>query len=296
MQVLGVFREKEFSNKAVEADRAILEEVLQWLESHLLEEVEVTRLTPKQFLKSDWDGDLILSMAQGQSVLDKLESHPAVKINSVSAIRNCMRSRLVRYLLSENIPCPPSKEIFLDSFQTDQSLFSENGKSLSLQKGLWLKRGDFHALDDQDVLYAPNEKVAFQALKQFQKRGVTSVLIQEHVHGHVLKFYATANGFFSFRWMEGSFRGEIVPDKNPPVFNQEFFKSQIIEISKLLGLEVFGGDAVITSSGQVFFIDINDWPSFRTCRNEASHAIASYALARFIERAQKSNSFAQAVF
>ena len=33
------------------------------------------------------------------------------------------------------------------------------------------------------------------------------------------------------------------------------------------GLDVFGGDVIVGSSGELTLIDLNDWPSFAPCRD-----------------------------
>jgi D-alanine-D-alanine ligase-like ATP-grasp enzyme len=45
-----------------------------------------------------------------------------------------------------------------------------------------------------------------------------------------------------------------------------------------LGLEVYGGDAIVTPAGEIFLIDINAWPSFALYREEASLQIARLLL------------------
>ena len=44
--------------------------------------------------------------------------------------------------------------------------------------------------------------------------------------------------------------------------------------ARALGLDVYGGDAVVAEDGSISIIDINDWPSFATIRDEASEQIA----------------------
>ena len=48
-----------------------------------------------------------------------------------------------------------------------------------------------------------------------------------------------------------------------------------------LGLEVFGGDAIVTPRGPILLIDLNAWPSFALYRDEAAAEIASYLEDRF---------------
>ena len=48
---------------------------------------------------------------------------------------------------------------------------------------------------------------------------------------------------------------------------------------------IFGGDCIITPDGKINIIDLNDWPSFSPCAEEASEAIAA-AVAETIETTQ----------
>jgi D-alanine-D-alanine ligase-like ATP-grasp enzyme len=47
-----------------------------------------------------------------------------------------------------------------------------------------------------------------------------------------------------------------------------------------IGLEVYGGDAIITPAGEIFLIDINAWPSFALFREEAAPRLAAWMLHR----------------
>jgi hypothetical protein len=48
-----------------------------------------------------------------------------------------------------------------------------------------------------------------------------------------------------------------------------------------LGLEIYGGDCIVTRAGEIVLIDLNAWPSFALFREEAASAIAAYLSARF---------------
>jgi hypothetical protein len=52
----------------------------------------------------------------------------------------------------------------------------------------------------------------------------------------------------------------------------------------VLGLEVFGGDAVIQENGKPMIIDINAWPSYARYRERAAQAIANHLAERFERR------------
>jgi hypothetical protein len=47
-----------------------------------------------------------------------------------------------------------------------------------------------------------------------------------------------------------------------------------------LGLEVYGGDAIITADGTPVLLDLNAWPSFARLRDEAAPVIAEHVALR----------------
>jgi glutathione synthase/RimK-type ligase-like ATP-grasp enzyme len=49
-----------------------------------------------------------------------------------------------------------------------------------------------------------------------------------------------------------------------------------------LGLDIYGGDIVVTDKGH-YLIDINSWPSFAVCRQEAAEEIASFLIEQYGE-------------
>ena len=51
-----------------------------------------------------------------------------------------------------------------------------------------------------------------------------------------------------------------------------------------LGLEVFGGDAIIKADGEPMIIDLNAWPSYALYRDRAAQAIADCLTERFQRR------------
>jgi hypothetical protein len=51
-----------------------------------------------------------------------------------------------------------------------------------------------------------------------------------------------------------------------------------------LGLEIFGGDAIIQPDGEPKIVDINAWPSFARYRDRAAQAIADHLTERFQRR------------
>jgi D-alanine-D-alanine ligase-like ATP-grasp enzyme len=51
-----------------------------------------------------------------------------------------------------------------------------------------------------------------------------------------------------------------------------------------LGVEIFGGDAIVRPDGEPVIIDLNAWPSYAPYRDRAVQAIANYLTDRFRRR------------
>ena len=50
------------------------------------------------------------------------------------------------------------------------------------------------------------------------------------------------------------------------------------EAAKVLQVDVYGGDCIVSPDGSIRIIDFNDWPSFAPCRKEAAIAIGQAVL------------------
>ena len=61
-------------------------------------------------------------------------------------------------------------------------------------------------------------------------------------------------------------------------FDVSALQSEVERLAQLVGIEVYGGDAIIDRDGRFYIIDFNDWPSFSRCRDEAAEAIANCPL------------------
>jgi hypothetical protein len=92
-------------------------------------------------------------------------------------------------------------------------------------------------------------------------------VLQRHVAGAVLKFYAVAERFFAW-----------YPPPEMPVTlaapQAAALRDLAARAARALDLEIFGGDVVAGPEG-FEFVDFNDWPSYARCRPGAAQAIAS---------------------
>lgn len=278
IRVLGIYREEKYSNRAIEADKAILDSVLRTLKKQFGNAVAISVLSAEEIsnrlVKFDFNYDLIFSMAQGEGVLnivDKMQKDGAVVVNSGAAIRNCYRGKLSE-LLSDAVFSYPR---YTSLKVTDKIFGCFNSAS-----GYWVKRGDFHALVDEDVIHIQSVDDLASVLDQFKNRGVKEIILQENCQGELFKFYGVRDSFFNLRHMgrTGTNRYEFNPGNSSISFDQIKLEKLVHKAAAVLDLDYFGGDCIITPSGRMHFIDFNDWPSFRTCIDEVSPVMVSYAI------------------
>jgi hypothetical protein len=216
------------------------------------------------------DAQAVFSMCQGDEANSSLlerEGIGVLVINSPRAVKNCHRARL-HHLLGRD----------RGSFAPAELVPTCGGgripPSLHTAGGCWLKRGDVHATAPGDVVHVRGEADYLAALRQLCARGIPVALAVPHVEGEVVKFYGVLGSPF-FR-----FYCERNPGHVPAAFAAACVEVEVLV--RRVGLEIYGGDAVITPEGRVVVIDLNDWPSFAPFRDEASHAIACHIFHRAV--------------
>jgi hypothetical protein len=264
MLVLRIYRESEFSPGKVDDDARILDAVLAELRTAGL---NVSAIEPGKLRAAPRPApDLVLAMCQGEHALRRLaqwEEAGAVTVNSALAIRNCYRDLLGAGLAQAGVPAP--RGALVETAAAPRS-WRLNGLDTSL--GLYVKRGDLHALDTADVQRVAGLGELEAIVASFARRGVKRVYLQQEVPGPVIKFYGVSGGEYFAALAEG----KALPDQAERRLRQ--FAEQA---AAALGLEAWGGDAVLDGDG-VMIIDFNDWPSFGRVRREAARAIARRCL------------------
>ncbi|HAZ11482.1 MAG: hypothetical protein A2X86_10890 [Bdellovibrionales bacterium GWA2_49_15] len=297
LNLLGIYREAKYSNHAVDADCAILDAVMGALAVRLGESCSIVKIHPERdsHLLEQSSYDLILSMAQDETILaalEELESKGAVVLNSSRAIRNCFRIGLSNLLSEAAFSYPRSTLISVNSGMTINSL-----NFLNISRGFWIKRGDYHALLDEDVTYVESFAAVNRVLGDFKNRGIAKAIIQEHCQGELFKFYGVRDSFFALRHMGKTTKDRYLTVSGDPhiAFDRQRLESLAHRAARKLGLDYFGGDCVVNESDKLHIIDFNDWPSFRTCRNEVAPYMASYALRKFESEVSYDNCLVQRV-
>jgi glutathione synthase/RimK-type ligase-like ATP-grasp enzyme len=259
-KIAGIYRELIYSPGKVYDDAAILDASLAEL---LRFGCEVVALKAEDLESFSPCPAWALNMAQSERALRILEEwsgNGTRVINSVNSIRNCYRKPLVNLLVRSEIPLPQSEILPLDAVEREVSF----GVSASY----WIKRGDVHATQPEDVVRVESRDGLLKALRHFRDQGVSDVLVQEHVQGQTIKFYGVGKGEY--------FSAFVSPGPKDVSSRVDGLMALAIRSAELLGLEIYGGDVIVMGDGSLVLVDLNDWPSFSMCKMEAAKGIARY--------------------
>ena len=179
---------------------------------------------------------------------------------------------MVELLARHGVPAPASQIVATDANKPQPST------------SVWIKRYDFHATEPHDVMYAASKEGWLKALRGFARRGIPFVVAQDHVPGDLVKFYGVRNAMSPvdsnwFEWLYHSDKGMLGYS-----FEVSALRRAAFGAAAALGLEIFGGDAIVQADGKPVIIDINAWPSYARYRDSAAHAIADHLTERFQRR------------
>jgi hypothetical protein len=257
---LGIYREPECSpGRHAENDAAILELVAAALEARGHSIALANGDDAPRFADS---ASVIFSMSRSPRLLDLLArwaKEGRRVINRPDAVLATARSTLVGRALG-SVALPAAHVM-----PTARTLRPQAAAAMA--GAWWVKGGDLYASRREDVQRVETTTELERTLDDFALRGISTAVLQQHVQGREIKFYAAGSGFFY--WL----------DTNEPAVNgttSAMFQSAALQSGHALELEIFGGDVVIDADGRVTLIDLNDWPSFAPCRDAAAAAIAAY--------------------
>lgn len=283
MNIIGVRRGKDFSPNHIGNDEAIFSLTLDALQRA---GYAATVYTEEEFLRREAaaTGLGVVSMAREKEVVKKLqylEEQGAVVVNSGFGVEQCFRTNMTKLLIANQIPYP--KSIIVSTECTDERLFNEFP-----QPGVWIKRGDFHAIHKEDVTFVSSREEGLDILREYALRGIPDAVISKHLVGDLVKFYGVRGTDF-FYWFYPyehnhhkyahyeNINGKLV--YNP--FDADQLKQIATNAAAVLRVDIFGGDAIVDTNGNMHIIDLNDWPSFAPCREAAAEAIAPLLVYKF---------------
>ncbi len=285
--LLGIYREQQHSPGREFDDAEILRLVAKHVEAagyqvHLRtpEELGVAD-DPSTGLGPDPLPSLVFLMCERVETLrslEPIEMQAVPHVNPLQAVLNTYRDRMIPLLADSAIPIPRSQ--IISSNSSDPSHPSPQLPTGSFP--IWIKRADVHNTQPGDVELVSSSEDLRMALAVLHGRGIPRVVLQQHIPGDLLKFYGIGKPLAGHRkaaWFKWFYHRDQDLARYP--FSEEALQTLTQRAASTIGLEVYGGDAIITPTGEFFLIDINAWPSFALFREEAAPQIATWLLRRF---------------
>ena len=264
MKIATIARNPDNSPNMVANDAAILECITKELRKsgHNVIAIDETGGIP--------DGiEVICHMSRKHEVLEKLkaaEKDGTRVTNPPAAVNNCSRIEFMHILKENNIPQPV--------FRIIEKPEDFNG----LKFPAWIKRGEGWSCHKDDVSYATDINEAVKFLACMQERNIRRIVYTEHCKGDIIKFYGIGKDFFRHCYPAADKSKFGLERINGYTRFYNFDIQRMHEIAaraaEAIGLEIYGGDCIVDSDGNIFIIDLNDFPSFSAVRNEAAKEIA----------------------
>ena len=269
--VLGIFRAACYSPGMVGRDEAILRAVAERLERA---GYVVCLVREEDFTAEVSMPDVVLHMARSSRVLDILQRWQEAGcrvVNSVEGVRSVERAALVELCAAQGIPTPRTWVVNTAEPHYDAITFP-----------CWVKRTGTCAQERDDVCRVDDAEEYVQCLSRFHVRNIDKVVVMEHLEGPCIKFYAIPEAGFFYSLLSSSLgydkfsraSCDMLDDARAEDRENHNFQFPTFNFQ----LSVFGGDVIVGPDGVARLIDLNDWPSFSACREEAADAIAELVM------------------
>lgn len=274
IKIAGIMRAGMYSPNRIGSDAAIFNIVAEQLRKR---GCEVNLYSEEQFISGAVEENIILNMCREKrsiEMLQQLEDNGALVINSGYGIENCARERMTRILLGSSIPYPESIIVNTDEAIRDVLVRARMNQC-------WIKRADTQSLHKEDVSYVRTPDEAQEVLQEYFLRGIKRAVICRHLDGHLLRFYGVADTPF-FSWFF-----PFDPEAAGTLDKNRLFRI-CSAAAEVLDVKIYGGDCIVTDDGNISIIDLDDWPSFAPCRNEAAPYIAKCVMAQIKNHNRKS--------
>ena len=266
----GIYRELAHSPGRETDDAEILRATAAELTALGLR-VELT--TPDELPEADSAAvpPFLFVMCERPAAVERLaawERRGARIVNRPAGIRNTDRERTIALFAKSGVPFPHSALV-------------ETSDTVAFRGPCWVKRGDVHATQEGDVAYAESPDALMKHLRALASRDIAKAVVQDHVPGDLLKFYGVSGlaDEAAPSWFQWFYHRDQTLLRYP--FDPETLARAAAGAAGALGLDVFGGDAIVAADGTIRVIDLNAWPSFALFRAVAASRIATLLAARF---------------
>lgn len=213
--------------------------------------------------------DAVFHMSRTIETLTRLsecEKRGISVVNPSNGVKNCSRKIFMEIFRSNGIKQPP------------YSIVTHSTDTTKLKYPGWLKKSEGWSSHIDDVQFVASPQEADKALQRLAARGYSEAIYCEHIKGDLVKFYGVCGtDFFRHHYPDPEttkfglerINGKAV--KHP--FDHRRLQQTAFLAAEKLQISVFGGDCIVAPDGEIYIIDMNDFPSFSAYRKEAAEAI-----------------------
>ena len=167
-------------------------------------------------------------------------------VNRPAGIRNTDRERTIALFAQRRRPVP----------RTASSCDDREAARRRFRGPCWVKRGDVHATQEGDVAFADGRRRAGAAARALARRGIARAVVQDHAPGDLIKFYGvSATRRRTIRqpparpsWFQWFYHRDQDLRRYP--FDAEALGAAAARAAAALGLDVYGGDAIVSPDGR----------------------------------------------
>lgn len=278
-KTLLVYRAPEYSPNNVSRDAAILDAVG--------ERLRIASCCLDTCVEGEWPADIetfdvIFHMARKLSSIMRLEqlSHPVI-YNAPQGVRHVAKSRELMLMLLESagvrVPQwwafePETDEMFVCEPQLQQLLPG------------WVKAMRPDGAQPDDVTFVRTPLEADSRILEFTAQQVPDIIVTKHLEGDLIKCYCVCDAGGEVAMIHWFYPQDTSYSKfgnaeqhNSPLshipFDAVLLNRLAVQIASALDLQIFGFDSIVQSADDIAVIDVNDWPTFGVCRDEAADAI-----------------------
>lgn len=262
--IAAVFRSPAYSPNHIANDAAILNAVCSYLRRRGR---GVKFYTESELQQGMVKEPIVISMCRERTsiaLLQEMEDAGRLVVNSAYGVENCKRELLGRRLAAAGI-CYPENIVT----RTDRNIIPDL-IDIGIER-CWVKRADSHSQHKEDITFASSPAEAQEIIHEYFMRGIQTAVVERHIDGVHVKFYGVAGTDFFFCYQRDS--------RELAGLDSGHLAALCSRAAEVLNLKIYGGDAIIDpKTGVTTIINVNDWPSFAPCRQDAVKPIASLVL------------------
>lgn len=285
-KLLAIARDEKYSPNNEAKDAAILHAVTDRLKQQgwQVDICTETEWGTRDVKTVSAEYEQIIHMSRQMRSLMRLERVAIPVVNAPHAVRTVAKSRELTLSLLEQAGVQVPQWWAYEP-EDDEMFLCEP----SLQRLLpgWVKAMREDGARPEDVTFVQTPLEADTCILKLASENVPDVVVTHHEEGELIKCYAVLAEDVSkprlLRWFRPKAAGYSkfgeAETHNTTLeqltIDEAALSDLSVKIGAILGLQIFGFDAIVRPDHQVVVIDVNDWPSFSICQQEAAEAIVS---------------------